>query len=348
MENNKKEMDMTWGPQSDEVIFEIKNLKMYFPIDKTRAVRAVDDVSLSINKGEVIGLVGESGSGKSTIAYTVMGMYSQTDGDIYFKVKKLAPGKRNKDFKQSVQIVFQDPGSSFNPHKDIRETLSLPLKVHKIVDKDQIDDKIQEMLEMVELPKDFLFRMPGAIGGGEKQLVSIARALCSNPEFIVLDEPTSSLDVSIQAKIINMLLRLYREQHLTYMLITHDLSLVRNISTRVAIMYLGRICEIAETAEFYNKPIHPYTQMLLSAIPVISEEEEKLKPKKIISQGEIPSPVNVPTGCRFNTRCKYCIDKCRQEEPQMEEILPGHFVRCHRCHEMLDGVITAEIQEDEF
>ena len=319
-----------------EEILALDQLKMYFPIDKHRAVRAVDDVSLSIKKGEIVGLVGESGSGKSTIAYTFMGMYKQTGGRMVFKGEELVPGKRSMAFKRDVQIVFQDPGSSLNPYKDVRGTLMLPLKVHKIADKKQIDEKIYELLEMVELPRDFMFKKPSNIGGGEKQLVSIARALCSSPEFIVLDEPTSALDVSIQAKIINMLLRLYHERSLTYLLITHDLSLVRNISTRVAIMYLGKINEIAPTEAFYKNPIHPYTQMLLSSKPVISEEEERLKPKKVISTGEIPSPVNIPKGCGFNTRCRYRIDKCMAEDPVMTEIQPGHFVRCHRCWEILN------------
>lgn len=326
------------GIAQGQEILSLENLKMYFPIDKHRAVRAVDEVSLSIKKGEIVGLVGESGSGKSTIAYTFMGMYKQTGGRMLFKGEELLPGKRSMDFKRDVQIVFQDPGSSLNPYKDVRGTLSLPLKVHKIVPKNQIDEKIYELLEMVELPRDFMFKKPGNIGGGEKQLVSIARALCSNPEFIVLDEPTSALDVSIQAKIINMLLRLYRERDLTYLLITHDLSLVRNISTRVAIMYLGKINEIAPTEEFYRNPVHPYTQMLLSSIPVISEEEERLKPRKVVSTGEIPSPVNIPKGCGFNTRCRYKIDRCMEEDPVMTEIHPDHFVRCHRCREILQDL----------
>jgi len=233
------------------------------------------------------------------------------------------------DFKKSVQIVFQDPGSSLNPHHDIRQILALPLKVHKIVPRNQIDSKIFEILEMVELPRTFLYKTPGNIGGGEKQLVSIARALCSNPRFIILDEPTSSLDVSIQAKIINMLMKIHNDRELTYMLITHDLSLMRNIASRVAIMYLGKLCEIAETEVFYRNPQHPYTQMLLSAIPVISEEEEAMKPKRIVPKGEIPSPVDIPTGCSFNTRCPYKMNICMEEDPQFRVIEPNHFVRCH-------------------
>lgn len=318
-------------------ILSVKNLKTYFAINKSSGkkqyVRAVDGVNFGIKEGEIMGLVGESGSGKSTIAYTIMGMYKPTEGEIIFNFNGKSivakSNKRSLEFKKNVQIVFQDPGSSLNPYHDVRQILSLPLRVHKIVPKDKIEEKIAEILEMVELPASFMYKTPTSIGGGEKQLVSIARALCSNPKFIILDEPTSSLDVSIQAKIINMLLKIHREQKLTYLFITHDLSLMRNISTKVAIMYLGKICEIAPTEIFYKSPLHPYTQMLLSSIPVISEEEEALKPKKVVSTGEIPSPVNVPKGCSFHTRCIQCMDICRTEDPVIHQVSEDHFVRCH-------------------
>ena len=312
-------------------ILTVKNLKTYFMIDKSKKtyVRAVDDVSFSINKGELVALVGESGSGKSTIAYTIMGMENASGGDIIFDGESVIGKKRTFDFKKKAQIVFQDPGSSLNPHQDVKQILSLPLKVHKVVENDKIEDKIGEVLNMVGLSEDFMYKSPVSIGGGEKQLVSIARALCSNPKFIILDEPTSSLDVSIQAKIINMLLKLHKEQELTYLFITHDLSLVRNISTKVIIMYLGKICEIANTEDFYKTPMHPYTQMLLSSIPVISEEEEKLKPEKVISTGEIPSPVNIPKGCSFNTRCNKVMDICFNDDPTMYKVSDCHHVRCH-------------------
>lgn len=320
---------------TNKKILEVKNLKTYFLIEKKKGiekyVRAVDGVSFSMNEGEIMGLVGESGSGKSTIAYTIMGMYKPKEGEIIFNGKNIITkdNKRSLEFKKNVQIVFQDPGSSLNPCQDIRQILSLPLKVHKIVPKHQIEKRILEILDMVELPHNFIDKTPSAIGGGEKQLVSIARALCCEPKFIILDEPTSSLDVSIQAKIINMLLKLHRERNLTYLFITHDLSLIRNISTKIAIMYLGKICEMAPTEEFFKNPLHPYTQMLLSSIPVISEEEEKLKPKKIRSEGEIPSPVNIPKGCSFNTRCNQKMDICCIEDPVMCEVSPNHYVKCH-------------------
>ena len=310
----------------------LKNLKQYFPVGKDRFVRAVDGVDLTINHGDVMGLVGESGSGKSTIAYTVMGMYGMTGGEIDFEGEvftKETKRKRSMKFRREAQNVIQDPGSSLNPYQDERSILSLPLKEHKVDPKNEIDDKILEILEMVELPADFMYKSPNSIGGGEKQLVSIARALCCNPKFIILDEPTSSLDVSIQAKIINMLIKLKKEQNLTYMFITHDMGVMRNVSNRVAIMYLGKICEIAPTETFYRNPLHPYTQMLLSSIPVVSEEDETIKPKAVECVGEIPSPVNVPTGCSFHTRCPYKCERCTKEDPVMREVEPGHTVRCH-------------------
>jgi peptide/nickel transport system ATP-binding protein len=320
--------------QGDKLI-ELKELKMHFPIGNNLYVRAVDGVSFDIYKGEVLGLVGESGSGKSTIAYTLMGMYQLTDGEIIFDGETITKKNkgRSKEFYRNAQIVFQDPSSSLNPHQDVKQILSLPLKVHHVVPKDKIEEKILELLEQVELPPEFLYKSPNSIGGGEKQLVSIARALCSNPRFIILDEPTSSLDVSIQAKILTMLMKLHREKKLTYLFITHDMGVMRNVSSRIAIMYLGKICEIAPTKTFYENPKHPYTQMLLSAIPVISEEEEALKPKRIRSEGEIPSPVNIPNGCSFHTRCPFKIERCTVEDPVMRELEPGHVVRCHLYNE---------------
>lgn len=322
-----------------EAILTIKELKTYFPVKKSKGetlyVKAVDGVNLTVNKGEIMGLVGESGSGKSTIAYTLMGMYQPTAGEIIFQGKNIGvpSGQRSLSLKKDLQIVFQDPGSSLNGQQSIRQILELPLKVHKIAGSRDMEQTVIKLLETVELPAYYMYKTPGAVGGGERQMVSIARALASNPKFVILDEPTSALDVSIQAKIINMLMKLQQDQELTYLFITHDLSLMRNIATRVAIMYLGKICEIAHTGDFFKNPLHPYTQMLLSSIPVISEEEEKLKPAKVISTGEIPSPVNIPPGCSFHLRCPLCMDICAKIDPIMQETSSGHFVRCHACKE---------------
>lgn len=318
-----------------DTILSIRNLKQYFDIGKrngqTAYVKAVDDVSLDIREGEVIGLVGESGSGKSTIAYSVIGMYEPTGGQIYFQGRLLNDGKkRSLQAKKDMQIVFQDPGSSLNAHHTIKEILELPLNVHGMCKtKAERERRVRELLEMVELPESYLFKSPGSIGGGEKQMVAIARALATEPKFIILDEPTSALDVSIQAKIINMLLKLQKERNMTYLFITHDLGLMRNISTKVGILYLGRLAEVATAETFFKKPEHPYTQMLISSIPVVSEEEERLKPSRVESRGEIPSPVDIPPGCSFHMRCPYATDRCRVEDPVMHAIEETHTVRCH-------------------
>jgi peptide/nickel transport system ATP-binding protein len=293
-------------------------------------VKAVDGISFSVREGETFGLVGESGSGKSTVAYTVVGMYQPTEGDIGFRGESLfrRDKSRRPGLRKEIQIVFQDPGSSLNPRRTIKEIVGLPLRLHQR-DGDLLQKAVQ-LLEMVELPAEYVHKYPQMLGGGEKQMVAIARALATDPSFVILDEPTSALDVSIQAKIINLLIRLQKDLHLSYLFITHDLSLMRNVASRVAIMYLGKICEIADAAEFFRSPYHPYTQMLLSSIPVVSDEEERLKPKKITSRGEIPSPVNVPSGCSFHPRCPQSKDICSREDPAMVEVEPGHTVSCHQ------------------
>ena len=306
------------------------NLKKYF-YTKQGTVKAADGVSFSIRERETLGLVGESGSGKSTVAYTILGIYGPTQGNILFKGQDISreSKKRSKHFKKEIQIVFQDPGSSLNPRRSIKQILELPLRVHHISGNDGITEQVEKLLNMVELPSEYMYKYPLAIGGGERQIVAIARALATSPSFIVLDEPTSALDVSVQAKIIGLLMELQEELNLTYLFITHDLSLMRNMATRVAIMYLGKICEIAPTVEFFKSPLHPYTRMLLSSIPVVSREEEELKPKKITARGEIPSPVNVPPGCSFHLRCPERMDICSQVDPEMVEKEKGHWGRCH-------------------
>ncbi|MCK4925294.1 MAG: ATP-binding cassette domain-containing protein [Spirochaetes bacterium] len=314
----------------DSIVVRAHNLKKHFHT-KRGIVRAADGVSFTISEQETLGLVGESGSGKSTVAYTVMGIYPATSGELVFKDQDItgALKKRSKALKQDIQIVFQDPGSSLNPRRTIRQILELPLRVHDTVSKKERVDRVAKLMELVELPVDFMYKSPPAIGGGERQMIAIARALATDPSFIVLDEPTSALDVSVQAKIINKLMELQKELNLTYMFITHDLSLMRNMASRVAIMYLGKICEIAPTAEFFSRPLHPYTQMLLSSIPVVSEQEEELKPKKIVSTGEIPSPVNIPPGCSFHLRCPSKMEICSRIDPNIVTPEENHQVRCH-------------------
>jgi len=320
---------------TNNFILEIEKFKKYFRIGKNKQgpiyVRAVDGVDLNIKYGETLGLVGESGSGKSTIAYTVVGMYRPTAGNIRFKDKNISmeASRRPLSTKKEIQIVFQDPGSSLNPRQTIEQILALPLRIHTQIPKKQLREKMVELLEKVELSSDYLYKSAPSIGGGEKQMVAIARAIASEPSLIVLDEPTSALDVSVQAKIINKLLDLQREMNLSYLFITHDLSLMRNVANRIAIMYLGKLCEIANADVFFEKPLHPYTQMLISSVPVVSEEEERLKPKKVISRGEIPSPVNIPPGCSFHLRCHKKMDVCSEIDPEMVEVFTGHFVRCH-------------------
>lgn len=319
-----------------EPILTIRDLKKYFPIgyrDLWRRdplfVRAVDGVSLEIHAGETFGLVGESGSGKSTIAYMVAGMESPTGGTIRFQGEDLfaRQGERPKHLKQAIQIVFQDPGSSLNPRRTVQQILETPLRIHQ-PGKDTMHELLR-LLDLVDLPPSYLYKYPHMLSGGEKQIVAIARALATDPALIILDEPTSALDVSVQGKIINLLIRLQQEFNLTYLFITHDLSLMRNIASRVAILYLGKVSEIAPGADFFEQPEHPYTQMLLSSIPVISQEEEALKPERAEPQGEIPSPVNLPSGCSFHTRCRAKIERCYQVDPEMVELNHNHVVRCH-------------------
>ena len=315
-----------------EVILEIKDLKKYFPLANGKTVKAVDGVSMKMYKGETLGLVGESGCGKSTIAYTVVGMYGATSGQVIYDNMDIVKKGYRRTLKQKgdIQIVFQDPGSSLNSRRTIEKSMEVPLDIHDKMSKEEKEKRVEELLEMVGLPKDYKNKMPRNIGGGERQLVSVARALATNPELIILDEPTSALDVSVQAKVISTLIELQKKLELSYLFITHDLSLMRNVASRVAILYLGRLCELAPTAEFFQAPLHPYTKMLLSSIPVVTEEEEAMKPDQIVSQGEIPSPVNAPKGGTFHTRCKDCMEICKTTAPVMVEVAPEHMVCCHK------------------
>ena len=317
--------------KSDDLLV-VQNLTKHF---KTSfgVVRAIDDTNFTIKPGETFGLVGESGSGKSTTGYVIMGIYTPTSGKILFKGQDISvhTKKRPKYLKKDLAIVFQDPASSLNPTKTVRDVVGQPLKVHGLAKgQDEYEKRVTELLDAVELPpEDFKNRRPRDLGGGERQAVAIARAIATNPSLIVLDEPTSALDVSIQAKIMKVLMKLQKELNLSYLFITHDLSLMRNVSSRVAIMYLAKIVEFAPTAVFFQNPLHPYTQMLLSSVPVLTDEEEKLKPKEIISTGEVPSAINPPPGCRFHTRCPFVMATCKVNEPTFVLVEPDHYVACH-------------------
>jgi peptide/nickel transport system ATP-binding protein len=317
---------------NSEELLVIENLTKHFRTS-FGVVRAVDSINFKVKPGETFGLVGESGSGKSTTGYMVMGIYTPTSGKIRFKGQDISmhTKKRPRHLKKDLAIVFQDPASSLNPTKTVKDLVGLPFQVHKMVkSRDELDLRVAELLEVVELPsKDFMLRRPRDLGGGERQAVAIARAIATNPSFIVLDEPTSALDVSIQAKIMKVLMRLQQKLGLSYLFITHDLSLMRNIASRVAIMYLAQIVEFAPTTVFFQNPLHPYTQMLLSSVPVLTDEEEKLKPKKVTSRGEVPSSINPPPGCRFHTRCPFASEICWTKEPTFVMAEPDHYVACH-------------------
>ncbi len=311
-------------------ILRVDALKKHFKT-KQGTVRAVDGVDFDIDSGETLGLVGESGSGKTTVGYTVIGLYVPTAGDILFRGESIVLPviRRRKAIKKDIQIVFQNPGSSLNPRRRIEEIIELPLRVHGTDDHRNNKERVVELLRKVELSADYASKAPTTLSGGEQARVTIARALATDPKFIILDEPTAALDVSIQAKIITMLVDLQKELSLSYLFVSHDLSLMRNVADRVAIMYLGKICESAPAVECFQHPLHPYSRMLLSSIPVVSDEDEKLKPEKIRVVGEIPSPVNLPSGCSFHPRCPKVMETCSQIDPEMAKVEEGHFVRCH-------------------
>jgi len=304
------------------------NLTRYFQTNKG-VIKAVEAVDFEMHEGEVFGIVGESGSGKTTIGNMIIGIYPPTLGTLTYKGEDLTKGAnhRSKELKRDIQMVFQNPASSLNPKRTVRQAIEVPLKVNRTGA--SIEQRVDELLNLVELPLEFAERYPGELGGGEKQLVSIARALGTSPSLLVLDEPTSALDVSIQAKMINVLLRLKERLGLSYIFITHNLSLMRNVADRVMIMYLGKVREIAPTEEFFRNPLHPYTKMLLSSIPVITDVEERAKPLRIVSTGEITGALNVPPGCSFHPRCPFVMDVCKSTDPPLLEIEKNHWVDCH-------------------
>ena len=323
-----------------------EGLKKYFPVRKG-VIKAVDDVGFRMEQGEVLGVVGESGSGKTTLGNMIMGIYPPTSGKITFKGEVLPSRAKERpiQLRRDIQMVFQNPASSLNPRRSVRQTLEVPLRVSG--DADTAGKRIDELLETVDLPVEYADRYPEELGGGEKQLVAIARALATNPSLVVLDEPTSSLDVSIQAKIINVLMRLKDRLGLSYVFITHNLSLMRNVADRVMIMYLGKVREVAATEEFFRNPMHPYTRMLLSSIPVITEAEESAKPQKIQSTGEIAGALNLPSGCSFHPRCPYVMDVCRRVDPPLIQAAQEHWVDCHLYPNEYRAASAPQVVKDE-
>jgi oligopeptide/dipeptide ABC transporter, ATP-binding protein, C-terminal domain len=317
-----------------EKLVEVKDLKKYFwtggtPFSKGEAIRAVDDVSFGVNKEEIFGLVGESGCGKTTCGKTILKILKSTDGRIYFDNQDITylKEKEMRKFRKKMTIIYQDPFGSLDPRMKIGTIIAEPMKVHGIVSsKDEIAEKTIDIMTKVGLTEDQIDRYPHEFSGGQRQRVGIARALATNPEFIVADESVSALDVSIQAQIINLLKDLQREFGLSILFIAHDLSVVKHISDRIAVMYLGKIVEIADKRELFSNPCHPYTRALLSAIPI---PDPRKRPRETILMGDVPSPINPPPGCRFHTRCTMAEPMCKEKAPELANVGGDHFVACH-------------------
>ncbi len=320
-----------------EVLLRVENLKMHFPIRRgilqrqVGAVKAVDGISFDVHKGETLGLVGESGCGKSTTGRVILHLYKPTAGRVFFEGEDLTAqhGEELRRMRRRMQMIFQDPYASLNPRMTVAQIVGEPLEVHGIATGKERDEQVSHLLNIVGLNAQYSERYPHEFSGGQRQRIGIARALALNPSFIVCDEPISALDVSIQAQVVNLLEDLQRELGLTYLFIAHDLSMVRHIANRVAVMYLGRMMELAERDELYHNPLHPYTQALFSAVPVPDPYVEANR-QRIILSGDPPSPANPPPGCPFNTRCPLAIDLCRQQVPIWREVSPGHWIFCHR------------------
>lgn len=313
----------------DDYTFQVKNLSKYFPARNKRVVKAVDDVSFDIRAGETFALVGESGCGKTTCGRTLLGVYPKTSGSIFYEGKDVThlSKKEQRLFKRRNQMIFQDPYSCLNPRMAIGSIIAEGMNVHFRLTPAESNDRVTELLYKVGLPSEIASRFPHELSGGQRQRIGIARALAMEPDFIVCDEPIAALDVSIQAQVINLIIELQQELGLTYLFISHDLAMVRHISDRIGVMYLGALVELAPTNLVYGRSLHPYTQALFSAIPDVSRR--KGFSERIHLQGEIPNPMDVPTGCKFSTRCPYACDICRQEAPEFRELEPSHFVACH-------------------
>ncbi|MBQ5995442.1 MAG: dipeptide ABC transporter ATP-binding protein [Clostridia bacterium] len=321
-------------------LIDVKNLKQYFNINtgmfRSKPLKAVDGVSFSINKGETLGLVGESGCGKTTVGRTILHLYKPTGGEVWYNGKQIKSNADIKEFRKKATMVFQDPYSSLNPRMTVSDIIGEPLDIHKLYsNKKEREEKILQFMDYVGLNSEHASRYAHEFSGGQRQRIGIARSLAVNPDFIVCDEPVSALDVSIQAQVINMFDELQDKLGLTYLFIAHDLLVVRHISDRIAVMYLGHMVELADAAEIYDHPLHPYSKSLLSAVPVPDPNVARAN-KRIVLTGDIPSPLNAPSGCPFRTRCQYACDKCAQSIPEFKEVSKGHFVACHRLAEIND------------
>ena len=325
-------------------LVQVRNLFKHFPIEGSDdKVKAVDGVSFDIFAGETLGLVGESGCGKSTVGRNILRLQEPTRGEVYFEGRNILQASKGEmqRLRRQMQIIFQDPYASLNPRLSVLSIVSEPLKIHGIGGKNEQKERVAELLGKVGLDPNYMFRYPHEFSGGQRQRLGIARALALNPKLIICDEPVSALDVSVQAQVVNLLQDLQRELGLTYLFISHGLAVVEHISSRVAVMYLGKIVEIASSKDLYANPLHPYTQALLSAIPV---PDPKIKRERIILKGDVPTPINPPSGCRFRTRCPFAIKECAEIVPELREIAPGHTAACIR----IPGYQSAPIKETQM
>jgi oligopeptide/dipeptide ABC transporter ATP-binding protein len=314
-----------------KVLLQVKDLKRHFDLGKNQTLKAVDGISFDIYKGETFGLVGESGCGKSTAGRTIMGLYNRTDGEVKYAGKDIhTMGEKERySFLRNMQMIFQDPYASLNPRSTVFEIIAEPMEVHGLHKKKvDMQMRVYQLLEDVGLNRDHANRYPHEFSGGQRQRIGIARALALDPEFIIADEPISALDVSVQAQVVKLLQKLQKEKGLTYLFIAHDLSMVKYISDRIGVMYLGHMFELTTSKQLYKNPLHPYTQALLSAIPIPDPDIEESR-ERILLQGELPSPINPPSGCVFRTRCPLAMDVCASVKPVWKEEEPGHFVACH-------------------
>ena len=324
--------------KTEQPLIQVKNLKQYFDINmgwfKNKPLKAVDDVSFNINKGETLGLVGESGCGKTTVGRTILHLYKPTSGEVIYNGNPIKTKADIKKFREKATMVFQDPYSSLNPRMTVSDIIGEPLDVHKLYEnKKEREEKILELMDHVGLNSEHAARYAHELSGGQRQRIGIARSLAVNPDFIVCDEPVSALDVSIQAQVINMFDELQEKLGLTYLFIAHDLLVVRHISDRIAVMYIGKMVELADAETIYTRPLHPYSQSLLSAVPIPDPKIARAN-KRIVLKGDIPSPLNAPSGCPFRTRCQYAKPICAEQVPEFQEVEKGHFVACHRVKEI--------------